>query len=124
MEDDYAKYSGIKWLFELELIQDPQVINAIKMNILMISKHIKEIEILTVEQNKQMLILLELSWFGRTFYKKRLCNEALSVVKQLLPNFRIRVIDDRNLFQKSIDKLRKVVANVKTNSDSDDASKQ
>lgn len=116
MEDSYIKFSGLKWLFEMELVQEPQVINAIKMNILMLSKHIKEVEILTVEQNKQMLILLKLNWIGRTFLRERLCDAAHEVILQMLPNFRIRVTADSDLFEKSLDKLRKAVQGVKDSS--------
>lgn len=111
-DSNYIKFSGIKWLLEMELVSDPQVINAIKLNVLTISKHIKELEILTVEQNRQMLIWLDLSWVGK-FRKKQICLDAQDIIQQMLPNFRIRVITDKSLFDKSVDKLRKVISDVK-----------
>jgi len=109
MDKSKFQYEGIKWIMEMELLNHPQAINTIKFNILMVSKRIKEVELLIYRENKSMLVLLELSWFGRKFRKKQIFTEVHEVLSQLLPSFRFRVIDDPKIMQMAIERVQKAL---------------
>jgi hypothetical protein len=73
MEDRqlYQK-AAIRWLYEMELLQDPQLINNLKFNLFAISPHVKECEFLIFRDRKEILVFLELSWFGRELLPEQL----------------------------------------------------
>lgn len=124
--DDKHKFqgSGLRFLYEMELVDDPQLINNMKLNILMLSNSIKEVEFLSVYETKQMLILLELSWFGRTFFRNHICAAVQERVQQLLPNFSFRVTDDPKIMDAAKERVRLVLQGGKdeVSSNSDAAS--
>jgi|GEM_PF-6521028 hypothetical protein len=98
--------SGVKWLYQYELVYDPQLINHLKMNILMISNRIKEVELLFFTPKKQLLIYLELDWIGTKFYVEQRNEEVTSIVKDLLPSYNIRVITDIAILEASKELLK------------------
>lgn len=105
--DERQKYqmNGLKWLYELEVVNHPQVINNLKLNILITSKHIKEVELLMYREKKSVLVLLHLGWFGRKFSKKRIFEEVYESLQQLLPSFKFRVTDDPNIMKLAVDRV-------------------
>lgn len=108
---DRLKYQleGIKWLAELELLNNPQLINNIKLNILVVSKQIKEVELLIYRENRTMLVLLELSWFGRKFFKRRIFEEVEDSLSQILPSFRFRVTDDPKIMELAVARVKQAL---------------
>lgn len=110
MDKTKFQYEGIKWLAELELVNHPQLINTIKFNVLTVSKQIKEVELLIYREQKSILILLELSWFGRKFFKKQIFTEVQELLSQLLPNFRFRVTDDPKIMNMAVALVQKAVS--------------
>ena len=111
MSDDKQKfqYNALKWIFEHQLLDDPQVLNHLAMNVLSVSKSIKDVEFLLARDQKQLLIYLELSWFGRTFKKNTLFEETESILGQMLPSFKFRVINDPKIFKMALDKVKKAL---------------
>ncbi len=109
MDKQKFQYEGMKWLMELELLNHPQAINQIKFNILMTSKQIKEVELLIYREHKSMLVLLDLTWIGRKFYKKRIFTEVQEILTQLLPSFRFRVTDDTKIMNLAIESVKKAL---------------
>lgn len=109
MDSSKFQYEGMKWLLELELLNHPQAINTIKFNILMTSNRIKEVEILTMRENKTMLVLLDLTWIGRKFFKTRIFSEVEEILTQLLPSFRFRVIDDPEIMKLAVERVTKAL---------------
>lgn len=109
MDKSKFQYEGIKWIMEMELLNHPQAINTIKFNVLMVSKRIQEVELLIYRENKSMLVLLELSWFGRKFRKKQIFTEVHEALSQLLPSFRFRVIDDPRIMQMAVERVQKAL---------------
>jgi hypothetical protein len=108
---DRLKYQleGIKWLAELELLNNPQLINNIKLNILVVSKQIKEVELLIYRENRTMLVLLELSWFGHRFFKRRIFEEVEDSLSQILPSFRFRVTDDPKIMELAVARVKQAL---------------
>jgi hypothetical protein len=109
MDKGKYQYEGLKWMFELELLSHPQVINQIRFNILVMSKQIKEVELLIYRENKSMLVLLELGWIGRTFQKRRIFTEVQEMLMQLLPSFRFRVTDDPVIMELAVARVKKAL---------------
>lgn len=110
MDNTKYQYEGMKWLMELELLNQPQAINTIKLNIMMASSRIKEVELLIYRENKSMLVLLDLTWMGRKFFKKRIYGEVEDVLSQLLPTFRFRVTDDTEIMKLAIAKVKQALS--------------
>lgn len=109
MDRTKYQYEGMKWFVELELLNHPQVINTLKLNIFMASKSIKEAELLIYRENKAMLVLLELSWFGRTFNKRRIFEDVQESLSQLLPSFRFRITDDPRIMGLAVAKVKQAL---------------
>jgi hypothetical protein len=108
MDEQKGKFqmSGLKFLYEMELIDDPQLINNLKLNAFAVSSHVRDIELLSSYHHKSMLIWVDLSWFGRKFLEKRITSEIKDRVQQLLPKFKFRVTTDRKILDLSIEKVR------------------
>lgn len=109
MDGRKLQHAGLKWLQELELVNDPQMINQLKMNVLLCSKRIKEVEFLVYRENKSILVLLELSWLGRKFFKRSIFAEVEDVVSQMLPTFKFRVIDDPGIMKMAIARVARAL---------------
>lgn len=122
MEEKFKfQYEGVKWLYEMELLNHPQLINNLKLNIFATSTRIKEVEFLIYRERKAMLVLLDLSWLGRKFFKKKIFHDVQDVLSQLLPSFQFRVTDDTKIMEMAVEKVKKVLGKIdevrKSNSD-------
>lgn len=102
------QYASLKWVYEMELVDDPQLINNLKLNLFSISAAVKEIELLASYHQKAILVWLELGWFGRRFLREKILLESEERLKMLLPNFRFRVITDRNIFDLAVKKAKSI----------------
>jgi hypothetical protein len=103
------QYSALKWLYEMELVSDPQLINNLKLNIFNVSGFIKEVELLASQERLQMLIYVELSWIGRKFFQKPIIAGVTDIVNALLPRFRIRVVTDRGILDLAVAKVKQAL---------------
>jgi hypothetical protein len=101
--------AGIKWLYEMELLQNPQLINNLKLNIFMIHKRIKHIEILVHQEHKAILVFLELTWWGKTFNQEEIKFGVEELLTNLLPNFRNRVVFNYDIFKMSMQKAEQLI---------------
>jgi hypothetical protein len=106
MDGRKLQHAGLKWLQELELVNDPQLINQLKMNVLICSPRIKEVEFLIYRENKSILVLLELSWLGRKFFKRSIFAEVEDVISQMLPTFKFRVTDDPRILAMAVARVK------------------
>lgn len=106
MDDkDYTKASS-RWLLEMNFLNNGYVKNAIYANVYNASSYIVDAELLVDQYNKRMLIYLKLSFFGRLFRKEDdVDREVITVLKDALPEYEMRVIYDKNLFQKATEML-------------------
>lgn len=111
MEETKGKfqYAGLKFLYDTELVDDPQLINNMKLNIFDISGSIQEVDLLSSYHHKSMLVWLDLSWFGKKFLEKRIVAGVTDRVQQLLPNFRFRVTTDRKIFDLALVRVKTVL---------------
>lgn len=109
MDKNKYQFEGLKWLHELELLNNPQVINTLKFNILATSNRIKEVELLIYRENKTMLVLVELTWFGRKFYKRQIFTDVQEALSSLLPTFRFRVTDEPQIMEMAVARVKKAL---------------
>lgn len=109
MDKSKFQYEGLKWLYEMQLLDNPQLINNLKMNILLVSTSIRDVELLVYREKKQMLIYINLTWYGRKFKKDQIFIEVEEVVSQLLPSFKFRVTDDFNILTLAIERVKQAL---------------
>jgi len=105
----HSQSFGIKWMYQMELIEDPELISNLKLNILMVSRSIQDVELLSIHNfgRKEMLVWLDVNWWGSTFLTKRLEENVLGVVSKLLPSFKLRVTLDRSILDKALVNVQK-----------------
>ena len=94
---------GLKWLLELEMLQDPNVHNAIILNIFKVSRHIKDVQLVIDSDRKRMLVYIEVSRIGRWFYLKNIFMEVESMLKDTLPSYVFRITNDSKVLQRAIE---------------------
>jgi hypothetical protein len=56
-----------------------------------------------------MLILLDLTWFGQKFFKKRIFSEVQDILTQLLPSFKFRITDNPEIMNLAIERVKKAL---------------
>lgn len=100
------QFAGLKFLYDMELIDDPQLINNMKLNVFDVSNFIRDVEFLSSYHHKSMLIWLDVSWLGKKLFEKSIVAGVTDRVQQLLPNFRFRVVTDRKIFDLSLEKVK------------------
>lgn len=116
------QYEGIKWLVELELLNHPQVVNTIRFNIFNVSNRIREVELLIYRENRSMLVLLDLTWTGRKFFKRSIFTDVQDVLSHLLPSFRFRITDDPKIMQLAVDRVKQALTGGSNEKDSNPSS--
>lgn len=102
------QYEGMKWLKEMELVEHPQFINTLKMNVLSVSKSIKDVEFLISRHQMAILVWVDLSWFGKRFRTKQILMDVEDQLKLLVPSFTLRVVSDRSILEASLAKLEEL----------------
>jgi len=99
MEKIAVQVESIKWLYDMEMIDHPQLINHLKLNIYTLTKNIKNVELLFLQEQKSMVIYYELGFFDRILGGYKDNNLIITdLIGQLLPNFRLRIVNDKKLF--------------------------
>jgi hypothetical protein len=124
MDKSKFQYEGLKWLYEMQLLDNPQLINNLKMNILLISTSIRDVELLIYREKKQMLVYVDLTWFGRKFKKDTIFIEVEEILSQLLPSFKFRITDDFSILVLAIERVKQALTRRKneTNTNADGSS--
>lgn len=98
---------SLKWLLEMEMIDDPRVLNMIKFNVFAKVRRVVATEFLILlPPKREMLILVETTWLGRLFQTK-LLTEVELVVKAILPQFEVKVTLDPLEFQAAHERVLK-----------------
>ena len=111
-ENPYGE--GLHFLLEIEMLQNPAVANALILNIFRVSSRIKDTEILTDSNNKRMLVWIKLDWLGRKFFTESIKKNIVSMLTTALPAFQFRVVEDRVIFDKSLNLMSKKSNDQKT----------
>lgn len=93
---------ALKWLLEMEVVSDPNVLNSIILNIYRLSKTINDVQFVTDIKQKKILVYIELSWFGRKFKQKSIFEACQNMLNDALPSYRKRIVFDREILDKAI----------------------
>ena len=117
--------AGLKWLYEMEAVNSPVLLNNLYGNIFSFP-NVNDAEILIDKNNRKMLILIHFNWLSRKIFKNRKKQAIISILDQLqelLPSFTFRVIEDKDLFDLAVKRMTEHLnggQNVKTNQSNND----
>jgi len=101
---------GTAWLLEMEMLDTPQLKNALVLNIYSSSKYINDVNILIDTNYKVMLIYLKLKWLGRLLRRQRTIAEGImNMLQEVLPSFRVRVIYSEEIFNMALKKAEEII---------------
>ena len=107
------QHQGIAWMFEVGLLDDPIVVNNIKVNILGNFMDVRDLEYLTLNDGRmEMLMWLDIRkfWFFRKRKIAAIEADVLEIMQKLLPQYKIRVVADRAIFDLALDNVRAFLA--------------
>lgn len=105
--DGNPNSEALQWLLEMELVNNPRVLNSIILNVFRIVKGVKDADFIIDTQNKKLLIYLELTWFYRKFRQTEVGERVGTMIEQALPTFQTRVVFDRTILNKALDIMKK-----------------
>jgi hypothetical protein len=103
---------ALRWLYDLEQVTSPHLLNNLYLNIYAQSSHIKDVDLLIDKENRKMLIYMRFGFIANTFrrVKLKVLKNTLDNVQKLLPAFEFRIVEDRALFDKSLRIAKRAVA--------------
>lgn len=114
--DDRQQYQiqGMQWLYEMEVLNHPQLVNNLKMNIMATSGKIKEVELLMSRPHKSIMVWVDvdLGWFWKGTKLNRIQVDILDILEQLLPSYRFRVVHDKAIMELAITRLEESLRGV------------
>lgn len=91
---------ALNWMYENEIFETP-VLNNLYGNIYSISKQIRDVELLIDKNTRKMMVYIKLGILGRLFENK-IKKVIVSGILEVLPKFKVRVVTDKNLFNKAL----------------------
>jgi hypothetical protein len=94
--------AALGWLLEMELVQNPYMLNSIVLNVFRMLKGVKDAEFVIDTNEKKLLIFLELTWWSRRFRAKKVEVQALELLDQVLPGFKKRVVFEKVILEKAL----------------------
>ncbi len=98
------------WLLEMEMLDSPQLKNALILNIFSSSKYINDVNILIDTNYKVMLIYLKLKWLGRFLWRhKVVATTIMNMLQEVLPSFRVRVVFSEKIFNMALKKAEEMM---------------
>ena len=94
--------SATRWLYDMELVDNPMVLNNLYINIFSRSRSIKDVELLIDSRNKKILVYIKLAWYSRLFKKskRKIAMYVIENLQELLPRYEIKVTTKIEIFNK------------------------
>lgn len=96
----------LKWMYELNMLDNPAVISNLYENLFLAHKGIQDIEIVLSKENKTILVFLKLGLYARIFKRLEVQGKVTSVIKTLLPEYRFRITEDKAVLEAALNKAR------------------
>jgi len=96
---------ALGWLLEMEVIDNPYVLNSIILNSFKNIKGLKDIQLLIDKPKKRVLVYLELKYLYKIFKENSIIQHTEEMLQQVLPSYRFRIITDLALFNKAQTRL-------------------
>lgn len=100
--DEKTQYlnSAVSWLYENEIVDNPQLLNHLYLNIFSISKRIKDVELVINSLKKHINIYLEFDFLGKLLKSESKVQMTVSEnLKELLPKYHVVYFSNRNAFE-------------------------
>ncbi len=93
---------ALGWLLEMELVQNPTVLNSIILNIFKTVRDLKNAEFVVDTKEKKILVYLEISRWNTWFHKERISDKTMELLDQALPTFKKRIVFDKTILEKAV----------------------
>jgi hypothetical protein len=114
---------ALSWLFEMEMLNNPTVLNSVVLNVFKLTKGIVDAEFVVDMNDKKLLVYLELNFWHKHFKKAQVQAQVLDMLDTVIPSFKKRVVYDKEILEKAINiinnkrkqELRITVSNGKKN---------
>ncbi len=107
MDNDFTT-SALSWLYDMEILSSPTVLTNLRENILLSHKRIKNCEILIIEDRQDLMVFIEVTRLGLFFKKEKDIEYSVQqILNKMLPNFRKRIVFDKEVFDKAITSVKK-----------------
>lgn len=107
------QYEGIKWLIDMEMVQDPKVITQLNVNVMGRLKQVRDIEyIIAPQPRRQLLAWLDVSRYQNWRRGDSLCQDTERILKSILPRYEIRAVTDRKIFEMAMANLNEYLKGV------------
>lgn len=103
-----ASNEGLRWLLEMEALNNPSTQNALVLNIFRISKRVLDTQLVMDTRNKKMLVFLKLTKWGDWFERKSIAFQVANMIKEVLPSFQLRVTYSEDILSKSLEVAKKL----------------
>lgn len=100
MIDQNPQANALKWLLEMEMMADPNIFNSIVLNIFRVSKYIKDVQFITDNPRKKLLIYIEIDvgWFFKKSRTEKLKQALEELLGEILPSYKKRIVFDEHIF--------------------------
>lgn len=106
-EDTPIETNALAWLLELEKIDDPNLLNALILNVYRIFPQVTDVQLVIDKRNRRLLVWVELSFWGSLFKQKQTVRQITEIIKEKLPSFQIRTTTDINLLKQALEIIEK-----------------
>ena len=108
MQDEKIKIQieSIKWMISVGMLNDPQVKNHIVLNIYDVDLKITDVQILMDTYKQKLLVHVDLTLWARIFNKKTILENITIRLDEMIPEYKVRVINNLDLFKKALDLIR------------------
>lgn len=126
MNDTGKTQSGaLRWLYEMEALQSPVLRQNLYENVYMAHLSIKDCKIFItppVTGQKGILIWIKLGLWATWFKKDEIYQAVTLVVNNLLPSFRVRIVDDEKILELADQRMREVYGGSDGTTEANDSS--
>lgn len=106
MNDDNVKQEligeGVRWLFELGLVNSPAAQNTLMIVTHAASKHVRFVEFVIDQNSRKCLVYLKLGFWANLFRRQEVAGDVLAALSKHLPSFALRVVYDKAIFEKAL----------------------
>ena len=95
---------ALKWLLEMEAINDPNVLNSLLLNVHRLSDRIEDVEFVTDSNSKRLLVYLDvnLGYWKKEQRSKRIQDLVENMLNDALPSYTKRIVFDRDILEKAL----------------------
>jgi len=104
--DNNSSSAALSWMVEMELVTNPNVLNAMVLNIFRMVRGVKDAQFVIDTTDKKILIYLELTRWSAWFHKGKAESEVTELIDQVLPAFKKRVVFDKTILEKALQLLK------------------